>query len=379
MVMVLYILLFFVVSFLILRKLTHNRNIFLASVFLLVTFAPIYGHGKNVLGEVPGLFFFLLSILCLFRLKDGEGRRFINIIVVGMSLGLSVAIKPIFILIAPAALITAVIYRKELLKNSRELILLVLSLCLPLVLWFFVQFQHDSLRSVLSFYSNPNSIDISSYVLLNIKRFFTELQPLYTLNLFFLWTISVLIRFKQKSKISPAEFLAFTTTFLVLVAYLRTEGFYRYFFIAEALCILFVVPAVVSFLGASRSRFAFLVFGILIVMQTYQTFFHSWVGTHYEGTRTALLESHIGSISSDKYVFFYQTPEAVLFIPHNNYSEYLEITSTLRVGEKELSLLSSGLPDMVVVPADLSQSKKEIFLNYHELESFDRYTILTKD
>ncbi len=39
-----------------------------ASLALLVTFAPVYGDGKTLLGEVPGMFFlggFLLSLVCL--------------------------------------------------------------------------------------------------------------------------------------------------------------------------------------------------------------------------------------------------------------------------------------------------------------------------
>ena len=40
----------------------------LASLALIVSFAPLYGHVKNVLGEVPGLTFFVLSLLALYIL-----------------------------------------------------------------------------------------------------------------------------------------------------------------------------------------------------------------------------------------------------------------------------------------------------------------------
>src|SRR3990167_10478021 len=36
------------------------------TLFLLISFAPLYGHGKNVLGEVPGLTFFVFSLVSLY-------------------------------------------------------------------------------------------------------------------------------------------------------------------------------------------------------------------------------------------------------------------------------------------------------------------------
>jgi len=67
--------------------------------FLLVFFGPLYGDGRNVLGEIPGLLFIVLSLFPLIR---GEVLTRKESMWIGVWAGFAVATKPIFILLLPA-------------------------------------------------------------------------------------------------------------------------------------------------------------------------------------------------------------------------------------------------------------------------------------
>jgi 4-amino-4-deoxy-L-arabinose transferase-like glycosyltransferase len=70
------------------------------SLGLVATFAPLYGNGKNVLGEVPGLLFVLLFLLCVRYIESGKSTERLFLFA-GLMLGLAVVTKPIFLLLLP--------------------------------------------------------------------------------------------------------------------------------------------------------------------------------------------------------------------------------------------------------------------------------------
>ena len=90
-VMAFYILFFFALAYLLIRK-HYGVKVALLSLSLLVTFGPVYGHGKNVLGEVPGLAWLLFGLLLFDRWWAG------------FLFGLCLVTKPIFILLLPGLL-----------------------------------------------------------------------------------------------------------------------------------------------------------------------------------------------------------------------------------------------------------------------------------
>src|SRR3989344_112238 len=63
-VAILFLLGFVLVFYFLSRKL-YGAKLALFSTLLLATFSPLYGIGKNFLGEVPGLFFFVAGLLLL--------------------------------------------------------------------------------------------------------------------------------------------------------------------------------------------------------------------------------------------------------------------------------------------------------------------------
>ena len=239
-IMVLFIFGLFILVYLYMRQ--YGTRVAVWSMALLATFAPIYGQGKNVLGEVPGLFFLLLFLCLLRRLGDGfrEKRLFV---LLGLAGGLSVATKPIFLLLLPAFCVVAFVYRKSAQFSRQQYLLFFLSLIVPILAWMWLQFPETSLSSVLTFYSNPSSVNLVTAVRQNVIRFFAELQPAYTLFLFGIWLISLLYRYRTKKNVTPTELCACIFSLLIIIAYTRTMGVYRHFFTAEFLSLMYLPRA----------------------------------------------------------------------------------------------------------------------------------------
>ena len=79
---------------------------------LLVSFAPLYGNGKIVLGEIPGLLFLVLFLLALNKLEDSGYKNHFWSVWAGLGMGLAIVAKPIFILLLPAVVIWVLWKRK---------------------------------------------------------------------------------------------------------------------------------------------------------------------------------------------------------------------------------------------------------------------------
>jgi len=378
-VMVFFIIVLYFATYILIKRNRYSVVIF--TLFFLATFAPLYGQGKNVLGEVPGLVFLVIGLIFLnnIDLKLNFKIKNLNFLIAGLFFGLSIATKPIFILILPALFCTFFIYRNKLLINKRIIIFTTVGLALPIIFWIFFQFGESSLHSVISLYSNPNDVSISKYVFTNIKRFFTEIQPMYALLLFLIWTFTGVFRYRKGIKPDFGELLAWIFSLLVFMAYFRTIGFYRYFFVPEILSIIYVIPSIFNAIKNKKLIFlVYILFLLLITFQFYQTVFNSWVADYYQSRRTENIQSYMSNFNNQNNIFFYQVPEVVLFATNNKYYQYFVITDSLIVGEKELDYLIKGLPDLVIIPARIDPSTLTLFSHYHIKESFDRYHVLEK-
>ncbi len=380
-VMVLFILALYIGTYFLIRK--KSDLTLLLTLLLLVTFAPLYGQGKNVLGEVPGLAFLVAGLVLLNKVVDGNPlNKKRNLCMAGILFGLTIATKPIFILLIPALVVSLFLYRKKFFSSMYDIGTIGCGLIIPLILWAIVQFNDAALATVLKLYSNPNHLDVGYYVVLNLKRFVTEAQPLYALILFVLWTVGGVIRYKRKINILATETIAWMFSFLMLLAYVRTAGFYRYFFIGEVLSLIYVLPSILSLqIKEKKGIFFYTIlsfFTLVVIFQLYQTSFHSWVADHYESTRSKVLEEHVGTIDPQKSVFFYQVPETVLFFHGSNYYQYFAITDSLLVGDGEIKLLSEHVPDLIVTSQTLPKDAATLFAHYHVIDTFDRYEILSK-
>ena len=62
------------------------------SVLLLATFPMLYGNGKSVLGEVPGLFYLAAALLALLKLERSGWKQTHRYVLVGILAGTGVAL-----------------------------------------------------------------------------------------------------------------------------------------------------------------------------------------------------------------------------------------------------------------------------------------------
>jgi 4-amino-4-deoxy-L-arabinose transferase-like glycosyltransferase len=359
-IMVFYMLLCVGAFFLVGKRVVGTKPA-LFSAFLVATFAPFYGNGKNVLGEVPGLFFLCTFLLCIHRIETSKEKRWAFALLAGLTAGLCLVTKPIFLLLFPAILGAAIILRKKPDQPLVQTPLFLLGLAIPLLIWIKTQFlPSDSLRDILSFYSNPYQLDdVRSVIVQNILRFTKELAPLYLLGLFGLWSASFLWRLwndlrknrQPSDRIERVEAICYVFVALVLVAYLRTPGWYRYFFPAQIIVFLFA-PSSLLFLcarlkGWMRYLPSVALIG-LILFQTYQVTFKSWIAVSYYSTFTQELIAHFKTVDPNKTIFLHTVPELIVFLPTDKYYQYIELNDQ-KIGLEQLTALEQGAPDLLIM------------------------------
>ncbi len=376
-VMLAFLLSFYIALWFYARKALGTTSAWLA-FFLLVFFAPIYGNGRNVLGEVPGLLFILLALIPLL----GVGALTRNkALLVGMCAGLAVAAKPIFILFLPALLLALLLRHREL-KLKKSFLFGVAGVLAPLLVWAFFQFDHMPLANLFAVYANPHDLNIGSAIAANVKRLFFELQPLYFLLALALWALSYGLRRLKHETVSLTEEALLFFSILILLAYMRTAGYYRYFFPGQVFALLYLPQSLWYLLGRrSRLLSQAVIVGIcaLIVFQAYETTTRSWVAVHYNSTRTETLERYFASLPVGEEIFVYQAPEVMTFTGEHPVYQYVEITPSIRIGEEYKYLVLSGTVQKILTPEDFFNAHHDtLFMRYAVVGRVDSYVVAAR-
>ncbi len=375
-IMVFYMLALLLVCSSLLDKIT-TRGAMLLTIALIVSFAPFYGHGRNVLGEIPGLFFLFSALYFLLQIERRETSSSKDWLWLGLVSGLCITTKPIFILLVPALLLGIMILWRYRQAHSNWFLLLA-GFLMPCIVWANLQFSGDSFGRIITFYANPQDNDIWLSVGLNLKRFFTESQPAYALILVSLWFVSIAWRFYQGKRVVVSEIVAGIFSALAMLAYIRTAGFYRYFFLPQFIALFYLVPSWFEVLESKSRRkklFSILVIS-LVLFQFHQTVFHSWVAKSIRSTATADSALVIGRETLGKSVYIYGVPEAVNFLPHNNYWQYLPLTKTIVIGDDTRPLIKAGIPDLIIANiSEWSDSEHSVSGPYRLKTQVGRFAI----
>lgn len=386
--MVLFILLLAIAAFSLLYRIAGRKSALLG-LLLFATFPLLYGNGKNVLGEVPGLLYTTLALLCLWRIESQNFKGALRYALLGLSVGLAVATKPIFILLPLAIGIVWALRARSVPLRWKEIVAGFCAFVLPIAIWLFLQFDaRDSISSVLYHYANPYAIaPLWQTILQNLLRFFHEATPLYCAGLMALWAAACAVRLWRRERILFTELVAFVFSLLVLAAYVRTAGWYRYFFEAMTLALLFA-PASLRVIAGATGEYAprikkYLVFApllliVLALIQFYQLNYSSWVAEHYRSTTTAQLEHYFESQPKDASYFVYNAPEVVLFLPTAQYYQYIEATPTLAYGQENFPLLVQGVPDRVIVSQTDYEKNAALFVRYTPGDAAGSYLVLKR-
>jgi len=371
------------------RKL-YGDKIAIASSLLLATFPVFYGNGKNILGEIPGLFYLFIFLFFVNRIETSRGKDGPNYILAGLFFGLCVSTKPLFLVLAPAVMIMAYFWRKKINFQRKTLILFCISFAIPVFLWLVSQFSFsDSIGSVFSHYSNPYAIkDLFFVIWNNFLRFFKEPSAIYFFGLFFVWGFSIVMRWKNKIKISLAEAISFGFSFLVILAYLRTAGWYRYFFTANFLALAYFPSSLVALLSLMpyikklSIRYIKIIVGgaviLLLIIHVYQLKYNSWVALYYNSHRSQEMSEYFGILPDRSSVYIYNVPEVLIFLRHANYYQYYNPIEGQYIGKETLGLIELGVPQYIVLSDNNFKAEGSRFNLYKIKDRINRYIILEK-
>lgn len=387
-VMVLFILVFCIVAYLLIRK-SYSVLVAFFSLALLVSFAPIYGHGKNVLGEIPGLFFFLCSLLFVRKIEISDSPKTLFFVLAGIFAGLSISTKPIFLdLLSLSLVIGFIVYRSKKFPIRKVCILGSVIIAMILV-WIFIHFSGDNFSSIISnYYGNPDHQPFLTTIKGNLLKFLKEFQLVYFSLTMLIWTVTIYLRQKLKSKISFAEVIAFIFSVTNFFAFFATLGFNRYFFPGQILSIIYL-PSSLFYLSEFISLrlkinrkmmmlLPYLLLFVLILFQFYQTIFHSWVADYYGSRRSAVLTEYFSTIPKDKIVMFYDVPETPLFTNSNNYFQYMRFAENVQIGKESIDAIKNNIVD-VIITSEKSWKRLNMTNDSYKLnKEFDKYQIFEK-
>lgn len=388
-VMVFFIIAFLVASYFFVRRLFGVSTAIL-STLLLVTFPVLYGNGKSILGEVPAFLFMLLALIFFERVLNS--KRTPEIILTGFLLGVTMASKVTFLLGGlPAFLLALFFYQGRITYSIRTAILFLTGFLISMLVWVLTQFgPEDTISSVIGFYTNPYSTDMThSGLLANATKFFTETSPAYLFVLTTAWVTSLGIRLFHREKISFSEATMFLFTMFIYLVFLKSPGWYRYFFPAQLAVLLFTPHAFFTIARELWSRFTFLskmslravILGIIVLLssiQAYQTLFSSFVADYYGSSKTSEMENYFSNTPHDRSYFVYNVPEIVVFLPSTNYYQYIRPHENQLIGKEEIIRISQGVPERVIVYGGAYKGHETDFLPYAPEEIVSKYVILTR-
>ncbi len=376
-VMVLFILLLIATLYAFARAAWGERTAFWATV-LVATHAPVYGNGKNVLGEIPGLFLFFAFLHFVHELEQREQRSLSLWAATGLAAGLFMATKPNFLLLAPVLLIALWLRRKTLAPTWKELAIAALGAALPVFVN--ILFSFGSLHAFISGlhdYGMPGlakvtGLTLPQLVMKNALSFFHQATPMYALGTVGIWALWLGLRLKRKIIIPTHELLAFGFVLLTMAYYLKMPGFYRYLFTAQVIAFPYAVASGFALLEKRLLKPMLIVLACLAVFQTYQVLFSSWVAGHYASTRTTELTAFFQGLDPRTHVFIYHAPEVATFVKGENYSQYFDLLYfNDALGKGELPSLDAGEPDLVIVSSDSQPQAAPYLTKYQQVLTLD--------
>ncbi|MDP2684192.1 MAG: glycosyltransferase family 39 protein [bacterium] len=353
--MILYLFLFALMAYLLVCKWFGKKSALMTLAFIVV-FLPFYGNGKSVLGEVAGLFYLLAGLYIM------DSKKLWKLFLSGILLGLSVATKPFFILILPALFIGEIynVIKNGFRKPSAYAILIFAGL-IPILFWFWTinpNFTLGNIGSALGYYSNSYADNTNIYQLVfsNIKRFVSETTPLHFafMLVFSVWLIVGKIR---KKEALPTQIALVAFILLNFLWYLKTPGWYRYFFPAHLMLFLFF-PASVIKIFSKRIAFAIIIF--FIIVQSFMLVSKRNEPLYFSSeVQDFVLLVNINTTVNDS-LLVVNSPSVAFLLDQRNVSQYVRINPELVFAPKYIKNHVDLIHDTYIVVGALSEQDIEI-------------------
>ncbi len=383
-----------VAFFFVARELWETRVAY-AGTLLIATFAPFYGNGRSVMGEIPGFLFFLLSFYFLEKRKWWQS---------GVFLGLALISKPsVFVFLIPAYALILLLSNGAWKQRIINLIKVGASAMLSLLPWLIIyagEIARGGLwRDIVAHFKNPYS-EAGAGVLQNIGNNLPMLATSTTL--LYLWVMLagvVVALFAERMLFSRHKnlfVLAGVYLPLSLFQYLKSFGYLRYLIAAELLVfILFLVtlPVLVRFVlgnspfakgsareeggilnnphsedgappflrgkssGLTDSATSFkkggmLTGGILAAMILAQTVHLFWFSDIYSSEKTQKTMAYISREYPQETVGVFNVPQIASLIPADKKYQYLSTYGLWQFGVNPFLLSPERRPNIIVTDTD---------------------------
>lgn len=369
----------------VLIKRLHGTRAALASLFLLSTFPVLYGTGKSVLGEVPGLLYLALFLLLLLGFERRAFRAALPYAALcGLALGLTAVTKPLFLLVPAALLIVALLNRRRIAWKLNWVLWGSAGALVPVAFHAWVHLLDAPLAALIGFYANPYALEsVSATMGENALRLLTEASPLHCTLLFLLWAGRLLWCAYRRSAVPLAEQTAFFVALLILLSYLRTAGWYRYFFVADVLSLAFLPASLMTLRDAAvniaprvrlyASGGALLFIAALFALHTHALLYRSWIADHRDATATKDIEGRIAALESGTTIALIDVPELAIVAAGRPYYQYLSPTAVFAAGTTTLALVAEGAPDVVIVRRGQEDAYQGILSRYGHAPGASNY------
>lgn len=372
--LVVYLCLFALVAYIATRK-WYGDNAALATLALIVFFLPFYGNGKSVLGEVAGLFFLLAGLLFL------ENHNLKKIFLAGLFLGLSVATKPFFLLVLPA-LFVGEVYR-FFVKEKRKLpeyFILGLGLSGPILIWFLTinpNFNFSNILTAFQYYSNSyaDKTNIFELIFSNLKRFFTETTPLHFFVMFVVSAVMI-VRGLYKKSINVSEMILFVFVILNFLWYLKTPGWYRYFFPAHLLLFLFFPAGLNKILS---KRFFIIIILFFLAIQSFLLVSKHNEPLYYSTEVQDFVEYTYQQMEVNDSILVVNSPSVAFLLVNRSVSQYVRINPQLVFAPNNILKNQEFIDQKYIAVGTLNNEdvdvKKILDEKYERINSIGHYTL----
>ena len=382
--MLIYIFALMVVLYLFTKK-RYGFYVAILSLLLLISFSPLYGNGRSVQGEVPGLVFLCLGAFLILFWEESNFKNVKFAMLSCLSFGLSASAKPLYLVVLVLSFIPTFFFWLKKIADKKSLMVFGFGFTIPVILWFFVQFYGaGSILDIGSKYlylasNRGTEIPMWTTIFANFKKFFTESTPI----LFSILALTAIAAFsfrlfkKKEKNFSIAECVILSFIIINWLAYLPGTGWYRYFFPAHTLLYLFFPAAVYILAEYASSSFFKKIFlaapVLLIVFQFYHLVFLSDTSLIHKRTRNDSLSAALSKIDPNKKVFFNNLSEAIIFLKGDNYGQYFFCDGcSFAAGDK------NGLYDSFYDYILTDQSNPNLSLPRYDRQMVDRYYLYIK-
>lgn len=344
------------------------------AVFLIATFAPFYGNGRCITGEILGFIFFILGLNYFLD----RYRLWLS----GLFFGLAVVTKPsVYLLIIPAVLIILLIEKRQFFSQALKLFagmlpaaFLWVVICLPSF------FDIKSWLLIVNFYKNP------FYPLSAAGNFFANLKFIpqsTTLIYFFILGGLVLGAFfvgkRQKTEDKNKRFLHFVIIYSVMAFayFLKSPGWLRYLVAAQFLIFILLPEAIKRLTDLSvfshfhffdPKKIFYIAMFFLIILQVVQLF--CWSDLFYS-TASIDAVNFLNRQESDKTVGLINSiGVSGLILSEKKYQILNTLLGLPSLGQDFLAFEQSRLPDLVAAGPD------DVILNNHKDTINKFYTLI---